>query len=100
MRSDSYALHHARQAAIIFGSGILLVALYTVGTIVLSVVTLGFGSFLSLCCIPLLFLPWVPTIHGLVLAFNDRWDEPLGLFGLGTKLLGGITVQEKPPGSP
>ena len=95
MRNDAFALHHARQAAVIFAYGLVLVGVYTFGTIALSIVTLGILSFLSLCCVPVLFLPLVPTIHGLMLAYNQQWTEPVGMFGLGTKLLGSIQVEQK-----
>lgn len=95
MRNDAFALHHARQAAVIFAYGFLLVSLYTVGSVLISVVTFGILSIVSLCCMPVLFLPIVPTIHGLMLAYNQQWTEPVGMFGLGTKLLGSIQVEQK-----
>ena len=79
----------------IFAYGFLLVSLYTVGSVLISVVTFGILSIVSLCCMPVLFLPIVPTIHGLMLAYNQQWTEPVGMFGLGTKLLGSIQVEQK-----
>lgn len=95
MRNDAFALHHARQGAIIFAYGFVLAGIYVVGSVLISIVTFGFGSILSLCCFPLIFLPFVPTIHGLMLAYNQKWEEPIGMFGLGTKLLGSIQVEQK-----
>lgn len=92
-KNDAFALRHAKHAAVTYAMSIGIGIFYVVGTIVLSVVTLGFGSILSLCCMPLLLLPLVPAIHGVILATSDKSDPPLLTFGLGDSLLSGIQVE-------
>lgn len=92
-KNDAFALRHAKHAAVAYLGAIGLFFLYFFGTIVLSVVTLGFGSFLGLCCMPMLFLPYVPAIHGVILATSDKSDAPLGTFGLGDSLFRTFQVE-------
>jgi uncharacterized protein len=92
-RDDPYALRHAKTATAVwlgaFALSIALVMLYAV----ISVVTCGIGAVLF----PMLFLPapWavIVAIHGLVLALNGAWEEPIGGFGLGETLFGSIDVK-------
>lgn len=92
-KNDAFALRHAKHAAVAYLGGFLIGMAYVVGTLVLTVVTLGFGGFLSLCCMPMLFLPLVPAIHGVILAMGDKSDPPLGTFGLGDSLFSGVQIE-------
>lgn len=84
-RDNGFALYHARQSAGIYILTMILVAIF----IVFSFVTCGFGAF----AMPVIFLAWIPTIHGFVLVSRGEQREPMMLFGLGEKLFGGIKVQ-------
>lgn len=93
MRDDAFALRHAKTATAVwlgaFGATIALSMIFGV----ITAVTCGLGAVLF----PILFLPapWalVVGIHGLVLAVNGSWDEPIGGLRLGDKLFGSIEVK-------
>ena len=76
------ATYHARQAAAIYVGFLVSI----VGFSVLTMVTCGFGALLF----PAVFLVWVPSIHGLMLAAQGVREEPLGVFGLGDRMFGQI----------
>jgi len=86
MRNNEFAVYHARQAATIFIGFLLLFMAY----FVLAFITCGFGAILF----PVIFLAWVPTIHGIILASNGELQEPVGLFGMGDRLFGSITANQ------
>ena len=86
-KDDEFALYHARQAAAIY---ILWLILFAV-IFAVSMVTCGFGAFL----IPIIFLVYIPTIHGMILAAQGDMREPMMVFGLGDKMFGGIKVEPK-----
>lgn len=81
-KTDAYAMFHARHAAVayigLFASWFLYFGL--------SIVTFGFGS----CCFPIMFLAWIPAIHGILLAISDKEQEPIGTFGIAPRLFGAI----------
>lgn len=80
-KNDDFAMFHARQAAEAY---VVAVVLFFAINII-GVVTCGFGYLLF----PLLFFPWLPAIHGVVLVLNDERKAPMGTFGLADKMLGG-----------
>jgi len=86
-RDDEFSLYHARQAGAVY---ILWLILFAV-VFILSFVTCGFGAML----VPLVFLAYVPAIHGMILAAQGEMREPVMLFGLGDRIFGGITVKPK-----
>lgn len=81
-KTDRFAMFHARQAAITWIG--LLVCFFAYFFI--SFVTCGFGALLF----PILMLPYIPALHGIVLALDDKEQEPFGVFGLGERLLGSL----------
>lgn len=87
-KDNRFALFHAKQAAVAF---ILMLALSAV-VAVLAFATCGFGAFL----VPVVFLAWVPSIHGFIIAANGRMDEPALSFGLGERLFSGLQATPKP----
>jgi len=98
MRDDAYALHHGKSAtAVWLGALITSIALSVVITLI-SVVTCGLGSLLYV----FLFLPglWllVTGIHGLILTLNAKWDEPIGVFGLGDRFFANVKTKDALPG--
>ncbi len=87
MRDNAFALYHAKQATIVY----LAAMLGGVAFMFIYLITCGIG----LVALPLLFLLWVPTIHGLILAGGGQMEEPIGIFGLGDKIFGGLTPVKK-----
>jgi len=91
-KNDAFALRHAKHAAVAYIGGFVIGMAYTFGTIAFTLVTLGFGGILTLCCLPMLFLPLVPAVHGVILAMDNKSTPPLGTFGLGDSLFSGIQI--------
>jgi uncharacterized membrane protein len=87
-RNDDFALYHAKNAAMIYVLGFVIV----MAVMITSVLTCGVTSF----CFPLAFLTYIPLIHGFILVSNDERKEPFGLFGLPDLLLKKLQVDEKP----
>ena len=76
------ARYHARQAAAIYIGFLLSFVVY----MVLTFVTCGLGALFF----PIIFIPWIPSIHGLMLAAQGSDQEPIGVFGLGDRMFGKI----------
>lgn len=89
-RDNPFSLYHARQAAGIYVLFFIIFAFI----MVFSFITLGFGSL----AFPLIFIIWVPSIHGFMLVSRGEYREPTMLFGLGDKIFGGITLQQPSQG--
>ena len=85
-RDNPFSLYHARQAAGIYVLFFIIFAIL----MAFSFITLGFGSL----AFPIVFIVWVPSIHGFMLVSRGEYREPTMLFGLGDKLFGGITLQQ------
>jgi uncharacterized membrane protein len=88
MRKDEFAIHHAKQAAEIYAAFFLCVSGYAA----ISLFTLGLGS---LFCFPMIFLPYIPMVHGLLLSLNNEWKAPIGVFGIGDSILSGIRADQR-----
>jgi len=86
-KDNRFALFHAKQAAVAF---ILMLALTAV-TMALAFMTCGVGA----VAVPLIFLAWVPAIHGFIIATNGRMDEPALSFGLAERLFSGLQATPK-----
>jgi uncharacterized membrane protein len=84
-RNDAFALFHAKQAAVAY---IAMIALFFAYGFI-SIITCGFGAVLF----PMVLLPYVPMIHGVLLVSNGEWKEPIGVFGLGNTLFAGVQLQ-------
>lgn len=84
-KNDAFAMFHARQAAVAWIG--LLVCFFAYFFI--SFITCGFGALLF----PILMLPYIPAIHGVIIALGDETREPIGVFGLGERLLGNLRPQ-------
>lgn len=91
-RDNEFAMHHAKAAAVTYASFILL------GTIFLSLYmcTCGFG----LVLFPVVLLPFVPLIAGVIDASNGRRASRLALGDLGERVLGGLQPRNNPPPPP
>lgn len=87
MRDNAFALYHAKQATVVYLAGMLA----GVAFMFIYLVTCGIG----ILFLPLIFLLWVPTIHGLILAGGGKVEEPIGLFGLADRIFGGLTAMKK-----
>jgi len=87
IRDNEFALYHARHATIVYLAAMVL----SVAFVFIYLITCGIG----ILFLPLLFLLWVPTIHGFVLAAGGKMEEPMGLFGLGDKVFGSLQVVKK-----
>ncbi len=87
LRKDAFSIHHAKQAAEAFGWMLVCVFAY----LVISFVTCGVGSLLF----PIVMLPYIPTVHGLILALNNDWGRPIGTFGLADSMLSGVQADPK-----
>ena len=98
MRDDSYALHHGKNATAVWLGAIITSVILWVVLGVISAVTCGIGALLF----PIAFLPglWmlVTGIHGLILSLNAKWEEPIGVFGLGDKLFANVKPKDALPG--
>lgn len=94
MRKDDFSIHHAKQAAEIYLISIGWVAMLSFAYFAFSLITFGLGSLLGLCCLPLYALPVVSTIHGLILALNNEWRAPLGVFGIADSLLSSVRAEK------
>jgi hypothetical protein len=44
---------------------------------------------------PIVMLPYIPTVHGLILALNNDWGRPIGTFGLADSMLSGVQADPK-----
>ncbi len=86
MRDNEFALYHAKHATIVY----LAAMIGGVALMFIYLITCGIG----IVFIPLLFLLWVPTIHGFILAAGGKMEEPMGLFGLGEKVFGALEVKK------
>jgi len=84
-RDNAFALYHAKQAT---AAGIIFYALWVIWG-VLTTVTCGIGVF----AMPIVFVPYVSMVHGLMIANNGETREPLLVFGIGDKLFSSITVK-------
>lgn len=89
-RDDAYALYHAKHATAVWLAVFVATSVLGILYPIVSMVTCGFGAILF----PMLLLPvpWalVVGIHGLVIAMNGEWQEPVGAFGLGEMMFGSI----------
>lgn len=85
MRDNEFALYHARQAAGIYVGWLVLFMV----VFVFSFITCGFGAML----VPVIFIAYIPSIHGIILASNGEMREPMMLYGLGDALFGRITTK-------
>ena len=88
---DPYAVHHAKHAVAVY---LVTLAIGVAASVVITPLvfcTLGMSVFVLL---PLLVLfaawPLIHAIHGLILVLNGSWAEPIGTFGLGDRLFGGL----------
>ncbi len=87
MKEDEFSVYHARQAGAVYILWLILFA----AIMILSFVTCGFGAF----AVPIIFLVYIPTIHGMILAAQGEMREPMLVFGLGDKIFGGIQAKPK-----
>ena len=87
MRDNEFALYHAKHATIVY----LAAMVFGVAIMIIYLVTCGLG----ILFVPLIFLLWVPTIHGFVLAAGGKMEEPMMLFGLADKVFGSLQVVKK-----
>ncbi len=85
-RNDSFALFHAKHAAMVFLLWVVLLGIYVVFTMV----TCGVGALL-----PFFMLAYVPAIHGFLIVTRDEWKEPVGLLGAADRFLASVQVEEK-----
>jgi hypothetical protein len=96
MQEDEFAVYHARhivavQVAFLIAFGVLMAVGFVLGF-----VTCGLGYILILPIVVLLaFWPLATGIHGLLLAINGEWQEPILSFGLGEKYLSNIVAKPK-----
>lgn len=81
-KDNAFALYHSKHACA------AVIVQYVLGAIVgvFAVVTCGFGAI----AIPIVFLPMISAIHGLVIVNSGEWREPVLLFGIGEKLFGSL----------
>jgi hypothetical protein len=86
-RRDEFAIHHAKQAAEAY---IWFLACIT-GYIVLSLATCGIGTL----CFPIVLFPYVPMIHGMILAVNNEWRAPIGILGMGDSMLANVRADRR-----
>lgn len=93
MRQDALSLHHGKIATAVWLGNFVVMTIASVLFTLFTWITCGLGGLLF----PVLFVPllWglVTAVHGLVLALNGELEEPIGAFGLGDRIFGGITVQ-------
>ncbi|HNC95311.1 MAG TPA: hypothetical protein PLA94_32920 [Myxococcota bacterium] len=87
MRKDAFAIHHAKQAAEIYVGFIVIFGLY----FLLSFITCGFGGL----CFPMVFLPYIPMLHGVMIALNNEWRVPFGITGMVDSALSGVQADQK-----
>ena len=87
-KDNRFAMYHAKHAAVAYIEMIALTAIITA----ISFATCGLGVF----TFPLIFLAWVPSIHGFIIAANGRMEEPALCFGLGERLFSGLQATPKP----
>ena len=87
MSKDAFAIHHAKQAAEIYLGFILLFVLY----FLLSFITCGFGGL----CFPIMFLPYIPVLHGVMMTLNNEWRVPFGVTGLVDSAMAGVQADQK-----
>ncbi len=87
MRKDAFAIHHAKQAAEIYVGFIVMFGLY----FLLSFITCGFGGL----CFPIVFLPYIPMLHGVLMALNNEWRVPFGVTGLVDSALAGVQADKQ-----
>ncbi len=85
-RDNAFSLYHARHAAAIYVLFLMLVT----GVSLVSFITCGIGAVL----VPVVFLPFIPSVHGFVLVSRGEWTEPMLVFGLGEKFFGGIKIED------
>jgi hypothetical protein len=94
MRDDSYALYHGKNATAVWLGALISSIVLSIVITVLSAVTCGVGAILF----PLALLPglWllVTGIHGLILTLNAKWQEPMGVFGLGDRLFANVKPKD------
>lgn len=92
-RDDEFALFHARHSTAVWLAVFVSTSVLAVFYVFASFVTCGLASVLVL---PVFLLPaaWGMTtgIHGLVLALDNRWEEPLGTFGLGDRMFSNVEL--------
>ncbi len=102
-RDDAYALYHAKHATAVWL--VFLVSSMVLGLAfgIVSMVTCGFGAILfPIFVVPTLWAMLV-SVHGLVIAMNGQWQEPIGGFGLGEMMFGNIqpkAIDTYPPPPP
>lgn len=98
MRNDAYALHHGKIATSVYlGTLVASMAVFVFGSI-LSFVTCGLGSIVFVPAMLLVAVwPLVTVVHGVVLAANREWSEPMGGFGLADRLFGSLQLRDDAP---
>ncbi len=82
-RDNAFALAHAKHAL----ATVLVALVLTVGVVFVSFATCGVGTFLF----PLLLLPYLTFVHGVVKAVNGDPSEPMLLFGMSERAMAGLT---------
>lgn len=92
MRDNAFALYHGKQAVASYLLAVIAIFGLTIVVSAISVVTCGIGSILMILIFPLLALPVVTAIHGIVIVSEGGFREPWGVFGLADKLFAGIQV--------
>ena len=86
-KDNAYSLYHSKQA----GAAYIIGAVLGIIVGIITMITCGFGAVL----IPVIFLPLISAVHGLILVNNGEVREPAMVFGLGDKIFG--SIQPKPP---
>jgi hypothetical protein len=89
-KDDAFALYHAKNAAVAWAWLPIGLMLYLCSSFTIGVLTLGIAS---LCCFPLVFIQWIPMIHGFILVANGKWEAPFLTFNVGPGLFSGLQVQ-------
>ena len=93
LRNDAFALHHAKQAAVAWGALLAGGAVVALFVSMLSFFTCGIGGLLGWPAAALVPLwPIVIAAHGTLLAATGDRGCPVGTFGLGDLVFGGVTA--------
>ncbi len=88
-KNDAFALYHAKNAAIAWSWLFIGFGLYLCSSLTIGLLTFGIAS---LCCMPLVFVQWIPMIHGFILVANGKQEAPFLTFGLGQSLFSGLQI--------
>jgi hypothetical protein len=93
LRNDSYALYHARHATAVYLGTLLLGVTVAVIGVPLNFCTFGMaGPVIGPLGVLIVLWPVVHAVHGLIIVARGKWQEPIGAFGLGDRMFGGIDV--------